>query len=645
MFGKKLISTTLVMVMVFSSFLPVFNQKNRAEAFLGIGDFGFDIEDVVKFALDAVAVPIAQLMVDDMVRSTIEWANTGFEGGPAYVTNPGTYFENAADNAVGSLLESSDLDFLCSPFRDAVRVSLTSYYYQPQQEYYQCSLSEAVANIEDFYQSFDNGGWDAWFQMTQVPTNNPYGAFLTAQLDLNSRISETDKLKQAEYQINQGFKSLTSCRATNPSSEVLAILDKVGLDIVTIPESDLNAAGKEALEIILEGKPYKLSEPPGACIEEGAIKTAGATIKSQLDRVLPSGLERLVNADQMSELVGAFASGLLQRYVFGNKGLFSDSNEQYAARREVRDVDNDGVADGYDTDADGQLDICHHGLKPKPENVNQTDWRPNNNSCITSSQATNSPFFGRICESTGNLTRELEKYTDFMTRNNFGLKGNGDFDKKYMGAILDRTSSVSGFVDEMISTIRRYESPKYDDAVFALGGYQKQINNITLSLAKDNDMHGDSLQDSDNGERNVLVSNTQKLISYLERFQAAIGQCDNPDADAIGNIPPPDLVITDKGSSNDTIQGSSALSCSANTTSANVGEIVTWTAQTTLSSPTFTWIGDSIPKNGNPITTSYSSVGVKNAAVSVTGFDSNNESVTITNFCDNAVNVFSGNEQ
>lgn len=285
-FKKRVLAMFLVVAIVSSSFLPIFTP--RAHAFLGIGDFGItiDVKALLRTVVDGAAMVLAQKMIDQMVMSTITWANSGFEGSPAYLIDTEQYFLNLADNIAGEFIEGSDLNFLCTPFKDTIRLSLIRNYYQPPQTQFRCPISQVAGNINDFYQDFDQGGWQTWFEMTQSPSGNPFNAYITANAELANRIDEEVSTKQQELGWNQGFLSWAECIKKDPKT--------------------------------------------GECLERGPVQTPGTTIKAQLDKVLPSGLEKLITVNHVEQLVGAFANGLLTRYVFGPKGLFgSDYSDHY----------------------------------------------------------------------------------------------------------------------------------------------------------------------------------------------------------------------------------------------------------------------------------------------------------------------------
>src|SRR3989338_6932841 len=212
MFLKR--STTFLLVLSFTSsalYLPAFAP--RAHAIFGIADFGFtiDVKALAREIADGIAMVAAQKMVDSMVNSTVEWAQSGFDGNPAYVTDQKQYFADLSDGIAGDYIANNEkLNFLCSPFQVQVRIALQQSY-TGQNNYFQCTLTDVVANIDAFYNDFSQGGWDGWFAMTQNGSNNPYGAYIEASLEMNSRLASAVGLKKEQLQINTGFLNTEKC--------------------------------------------------------------------------------------------------------------------------------------------------------------------------------------------------------------------------------------------------------------------------------------------------------------------------------------------------------------------------------------------------------------------------------------------------
>jgi hypothetical protein len=384
MFGRRFI-TLLITLSVVGSMLYIPVTTPKAHAFWGILDTSIDIADVVQEALDGLAQTMARTLVDRVVRSTIQWAQNGFDDNPAYVTDLEGFLVGTADTITEQFIQNKKLDALCSPFRAQIRLALRKQYLQEPQ--YQCTLTGV---IDSFYSDFNQGGgWDTWFAMTQNDANNPYGAFLTAQSDLSQKIEKTLSIEEKQLEWNQGYLSWRDCE----DYELTGFND--------------------------DGSPKN-----GPCEKYGPVKTPGGVIKKQLDNALSAPLEQLITADEIDELISAFAVGLLRRYVFSNDGLFQDDgkresdsggSENKNSREGKISIDGDLIPDGQDFDLDGQLasvsDICFHG-----------GVTPN---CIPSAQLVKSPYFEPICKAIDNI---IPAYIDYLMYINTHAE---DLDKGY----------------------------------------------------------------------------------------------------------------------------------------------------------------------------------------------------------------------
>ncbi|MDO8565060.1 MAG: SdrD B-like domain-containing protein [bacterium] len=361
MFAKRSFTFLVIISLLSVNFLPIFTP--RAEAQFGgivhdpiIGAL-VAAEKVYKLAkdkLDSVAMIAARLAIQQIVNSTVRWAQSGFDGNPAYMTDPRQYFTDMGDGIAGDFIggPKSPLNFLCSPFQTQIRLSLRNQYLQDNQ--FQCTLTDVVANIDAFYNDFSQGGWDGWFAMTQNSSNNPYGAYLDAQIELDSRIASAAGLKQDQLNRSSGFLSWEECKPEY-------ILTQQDIDNSYGEYYDNN-----------KGRYYQA----GDCYDDGSgssktTVTPGPIIKSGLDKVLPSGLESLITVNHIEQLIEAFATGVLNKYVFGSQGLFGKGPGLPTDRPKGGpaggdpgsgvvgvDIDGDGLNDIIDSDGDGNIDNC-----------------------------------------------------------------------------------------------------------------------------------------------------------------------------------------------------------------------------------------------------------------------------------------------
>src|SRR5690606_1528490 len=121
------------------------------------------------------------------------------------------YLRDIADQVAGDFIYGSELGFLCSPFELDVRAALDIQYQESQDfgSQVQCTLSDVVNNVENFGQSFSN--WSDWFQITTRPQNNPYGAMLMAQAELDARIRNAQGQELELLDWGEGFLSMRQC--------------------------------------------------------------------------------------------------------------------------------------------------------------------------------------------------------------------------------------------------------------------------------------------------------------------------------------------------------------------------------------------------------------------------------------------------
>lgn len=329
-FSKKALSSLFVLVFCFG----VLVQPKNTYAIFGLGDIVVDPPNLIQntisagvnpvtaassvtsalantavsvkeLGLDAIGNAVAKMILRKITAQTVNWINNGFDGNPAFVTDPQRFFTNIADQTASQIFlgANSPLNQLCSPFRAEIRLALVKNYLTDQDPQFQCTFSQIGANFENFTRDFSQGGWDAWFVMTQQSQNNPYGAYMEGEKLLTTSI-QTQQTKYSKQLVDgRGFLSFERCRRdyvpprTNPRCTKYEPLTVGGGEPKCIAYEEADASG-EVLDC------------PAS---EKEVVTPGSVINEQLGRALGSTYAQLEAADEINEIVNALMIQLIEK--------------------------------------------------------------------------------------------------------------------------------------------------------------------------------------------------------------------------------------------------------------------------------------------------------------------------------------------
>lgn len=348
-FNSK-ITSLLILLAVFTSLSPIFATNTNAQLF--VPTFPVDAKSNIvngtvqtkkEWIVDTFAWAAVNIIIERLAASTVKWINSGFKGKPAFVTNPDKYFKDIGDKLAGqAIFNNPKLNFLCGPLRAKVRLALTQSYLQDRQ--WQCTLTQVGRNFEDFMDDFNNGGWDNFFELTQRQQNNPIGAFLQAEVELNSQLANQQKKVNDELDRGKGFLSYKTCKrwkdvpfqnSGNPDKSITDYYSEVqgGNEDFADPNACLPG------QTMGEGGCYGDADPnfaqdwtfvydagqenpPGKVCAESETVTPGSVISDQLNNVLNIGNDKLAVADEFNEIISALLNQMVAQVVGGiGKGL------------------------------------------------------------------------------------------------------------------------------------------------------------------------------------------------------------------------------------------------------------------------------------------------------------------------------------
>lgn len=293
---RRAATATVGLSLVLTAFLAVPRTTHAvlpvADAFNLIQNTVVAINSASEFTLDYVlntlSWQLANLAIDSVVKSTVNWINSGFQGSPAFVTDLNRNLQGVQDAVADRFFDELSMQSIAqTPFQDKILDSVRLGYYlstSPESFYtrYPSTLNQVSPDSRAFLQGdFSQGGFNAWFAATMNPQNNPYGAQILANQALEEAVANATDNRLAELSWNRGFLSWRG--------ECLKSSGKVDL------------SGKEGCDT------YE-------------IRTPGSVIMESLNKTSFAGIDRLVNADQFNEIIGALMNQLVGK-VLGTNGL------------------------------------------------------------------------------------------------------------------------------------------------------------------------------------------------------------------------------------------------------------------------------------------------------------------------------------
>ena len=226
MYFKKRIATLFILLTVVMS---IFSIPREAHAVWGILDTSFDgagfSRQVMQYAQNAAEYAaraaqwvdekwgrtmrdiIAKRIIDYTVDETVKWVQGG--GDPKFISDWNGFMKSAGEMAVDSVIKEANMSSICEPFAVQLRAALI-----PEtrfnRERVDCTISDVVANVQDFYNNFQNGGWLAYGESIK-PENNLYMQLVMFDDEINLKTAFNDDQQRQKAATGQGFLSVSTC--------------------------------------------------------------------------------------------------------------------------------------------------------------------------------------------------------------------------------------------------------------------------------------------------------------------------------------------------------------------------------------------------------------------------------------------------
>ncbi len=263
-----------------------------------------------KWIFDPAARVIIRALLQATTQQIVSWIQNDGGKNVGYVKNLEQALRREADAAGGEFLNNLTGINLCGNIGAYLRITLRTPGLRQRLE---CSVTDIVRNVDNFYRDFQQGGWPAFIRISLEPQNNPYGAYLIA---LDAKI-------EAEARRQQGF--LEPLKRSYPflgfrvPKEVCNEVESEAIEsaaIVATTEEEV-----KQIEEITESLSGTGTAAPGKkerkkiCHNEFETKTPGQLISDGLSKATFGGLDFAWAAKEFDEAISVIINALINKLV------------------------------------------------------------------------------------------------------------------------------------------------------------------------------------------------------------------------------------------------------------------------------------------------------------------------------------------
>ncbi len=315
--------------------------------------------------LDRIAQWAAITVMDKMTLATLNWINSGFEGGALYLEEREKFMSIIAIEEILGFSATFSADSNLYPFGETlVRTVLTSFQRTFEQNMIN-SLNTVLAHGTrvEWEQNFSIGGWAGYTAFLE-PNNNIFGSYIESSANLQRNLQGTFSSQainiQAELQEGSGFLSQKVCTQTQnggeyiPRNHIRHIPTNVGTitNINQIPtdtymfltscdvpfdtdgdgEEDSNGECIDDIPLVLEiAEDYRQRSN---CLNWRTV-TPGNQIADSLTRAIANPQEQLLLVDEFNENLGLIFDALLLQLVNEGVAAFTEDNPNNVVLQQV----------------------------------------------------------------------------------------------------------------------------------------------------------------------------------------------------------------------------------------------------------------------------------------------------------------------
>ncbi len=235
--------------------------------------------EIKEYILDTALYVIKEEFISSITDDIRDWAATGFQGSPHFLEDPEGFFTGVATEATGVFLSdvggilTGDPNFFCNLKVPKFVLDIGIVGNKPYKNRAKCTINQALNNVQGFYDDFQNGSWDTFFQIQQRQ-NNQFGEYSLGLREINSRTQIADERFRMPAVSGGGFLPSVECESKTPI---------------------INADGSA-----------------GELCSKWVVKTPSKSISERVTSYIQNDINRAIPGDEISEIIAGLVVAAVQ---------------------------------------------------------------------------------------------------------------------------------------------------------------------------------------------------------------------------------------------------------------------------------------------------------------------------------------------
>jgi len=252
--------------------------------------------------LDLAARVFARSLLRAFIDNVTYWIRTGdWRGGSYIIKNWKEYLKEETNFELLHFLKDLNLEWLCEPFAPQVKIALSwpeaaKFSFKQRVE---CGLWDVLegwqVTIEDFYNDFRKGNWQAYVKVNMEPQNTFYGSYMIGFDKKYERMGDKAEAKRSQAISSLGYKA----------------------HLKLPPGACDQSCLSHCRENTDYGEEYCRHE---CCPDIEEISTPGSSIHDTIQKTMGIDIDWLISADEIDEVIIAIIGALMDR-ILSETGL------------------------------------------------------------------------------------------------------------------------------------------------------------------------------------------------------------------------------------------------------------------------------------------------------------------------------------